>query len=318
MFVAQVKQTFSSRTQNPAESIREFGIMLARQHHKGFETTSQEHLVCRFISGLQYMPCDKKFRKKVKTELELLNDEMRKGTDLWCKSCVVCGQRNNQNQYTRQKMMENIHLGYTRIFFKIRSLDALKCITAENVAKKFIDGFSLKFGIPTKSLGVLKTHPTPHHPQSDGMVERFNRTLKNSLSKLVQNDNEWAMFLQAISELATVFVFVSVDHEGGKNKSSRLWRGPYTIIDIKTPLVKSTTTINPIGLMVTDAKSRSKIHTTRKHLKENLLLKTFRYIDLNSIDHTDGSNNQPHDIRKPPRYCQGDDTEFPWRGRSVT
>ena len=34
-------------------------------------------------------------------------------------------------------------------------------------------------------LGITKTRTTPLHPQSDGMVERFNCTLEAQLSKLV-------------------------------------------------------------------------------------------------------------------------------------
>lgn len=41
-------------------------------------------------------------------------------------------------------------------------------------------------------LGVKKTRTTPLHPQSDGMVERFNRTLEAQLSKFVdQNQRDW-------------------------------------------------------------------------------------------------------------------------------
>lgn len=36
-------------------------------------------------------------------------------------------------------------------------------------------------------LGIKKTRTTPLHPQSDGMIERMNRTLEAQLSKFVDN-----------------------------------------------------------------------------------------------------------------------------------
>ena len=41
-------------------------------------------------------------------------------------------------------------------------------------------------------LGIRKTRTTPLHPQSDGMVERFNSTLEQHLSKVVdKNQTDW-------------------------------------------------------------------------------------------------------------------------------
>ena len=41
-------------------------------------------------------------------------------------------------------------------------------------------------------LGIKKTRTTPYHPQSDGLVERMNRTLKDILSKLVnERQDDW-------------------------------------------------------------------------------------------------------------------------------
>lgn len=38
-----------------------------------------------------------------------------------------------------------------------------------------------------KILGINKTRTSPLHPQSDGMVERFNKTILDYLSKFVQS-----------------------------------------------------------------------------------------------------------------------------------
>ncbi|GFW76339.1 retrovirus-related Pol polyprotein from transposon 412 [Trichonephila clavipes] len=40
-------------------------------------------------------------------------------------------------------------------------------------------------------LGIDKTKTTPLHPQSDGMVERFNRTILNNLSDGLKNQQDW-------------------------------------------------------------------------------------------------------------------------------
>ena len=82
---------------------------------------------------------------------------------------------------------------------------------AETVAKVLVDQFVSRFGTPAqlhsdqgrnfesqvftemcKLLGIEKTRTTPLHPQSDGMVERYNRTLEHQIAMFVnENQKDW-------------------------------------------------------------------------------------------------------------------------------
>lgn len=92
---------------------------------------------------------------------------------------------------------------------------------ATTVANAFVNNWVTRFGVPMElhsdqgrnfesttfkevcdSFGIRKTRTTPLHPQSDGMVERFNRTLEEYLKKVVdKNQKDWdeqiPMFLMA-------------------------------------------------------------------------------------------------------------------------
>ena len=80
---------------------------------------------------------------------------------------------------------------------------------AETVARVFMEGCIARFGLPKQihsdqgsqfdsklfqslykllQLGIDKTHTTAYHPQSNGFSERYNRTLENILSKLINNE----------------------------------------------------------------------------------------------------------------------------------
>lgn len=87
---------------------------------------------------------------------------------------------------------------------------------AETVANEFVYNWVCRFGVPLelhsdqgrnfesqifkemcRVLKINKTRTTPLHPQSDGMVERFNRTLEQALSKTVDsNQNNWDQAIQ--------------------------------------------------------------------------------------------------------------------------
>ena len=82
---------------------------------------------------------------------------------------------------------------------------------ATTVAQKVVDRIVTIFGTPLqlhsdqgktfesevfqemcKILGIHKTRTTPYRPQSDGMIERANRTIENMLSLFVdENQKNW-------------------------------------------------------------------------------------------------------------------------------
>ena len=82
---------------------------------------------------------------------------------------------------------------------------------AETTAKAFVNEVIARHGVPRKLLtdqgrnfeaelikqvfqllGVHKLRTSPYHPQTDGQVERLNRTLKAILTAYVnKNHNDW-------------------------------------------------------------------------------------------------------------------------------
>lgn len=90
-------------------------------------------------------------------------------------------------------------------------------IHAEKVAKVIYEGWIVRFGCPIritsdqgtqfessifnylmKFLGIHRIHTTSYHPQSNGMVERWHRSLKSALMARLNNSQKW------LEELSTV------------------------------------------------------------------------------------------------------------------
>lgn len=88
---------------------------------------------------------------------------------------------------------------------------------ASTCAEKLVAEFVSRFGVPRqlhsdqgrnfesnlfaemcRTLGIEKTRTTPFHPKSDGMVERFNKTLTDMLAKMInpaERQKDWDEYI---------------------------------------------------------------------------------------------------------------------------
>jgi hypothetical protein len=115
---------------------------------------------------------------------------------------------------------------------------AIKNHTAVTVADTLMKEFICRYTIPSqihtdqgrefesnliselcKLLGIRKTRTTPYNPKSDGLVERFNRTLQQMLTTLVNDArNDWDEHLPYI-----MMAYRSSVHESTKCTPNMLW-----------------------------------------------------------------------------------------------
>ena len=109
-------------------------------------------------------------------------------------------------------------LVFTDHFSRCVELVPVRDVSAETTARAFIDHVCLRWGIPYRlltdqgsgftadaframcqMLGVNKIFTTSHHPQTNGKTERFNKTMNEVLSKLVDSTlRNWAERLPAV------------------------------------------------------------------------------------------------------------------------
>lgn len=118
---------------------------------------------------------------------------------------------------------------------------------ATTVARVLVDEFFCRFGVPYELhsdqgrnfeskvfqeccslLGIRKTRTTPLHPESDGMVERFNRTMGQELAKRCRDSQEdWDLNLPTI-----LMSYRSAEHESTGYTPAQLMLGK----DLRLPV----------------------------------------------------------------------------------
>ena len=77
-------------------------------------------------------------------------------------------------------------------------------------------------------LGITKLNTTAYHPQCDGMVEKFNKTLKAMLRKhAVRFSNQWDTYLSSI-----LWAYQNTPHESTVEKPSFLMFR----LDLRSPI----------------------------------------------------------------------------------
>ena len=93
-----------------------------------------------------------------------------------------------------------------------------------------------------KKLGIRKLNTTAYHPKCDGMVERFNKTLKTAIRKHAATYGpQWDRYLSGI-----LFAYRNILHDSTGEKPSYLLFG----VDCRTP--PDAEFLNPTSLQLTD------------------------------------------------------------------
>ncbi|KAK9872576.1 hypothetical protein WA026_018708 [Henosepilachna vigintioctopunctata] len=127
---------------------------------------------------------------------------------------------------------------------------ALSNQETQTIARTLVDQFISRYGVPLELhsdqgrnfesyvfkkvmeiLNIRKTRTTPLHPQSDGMVERFNRTMEQYLSKVVaDHQKDWDKHLPVLLMAYRESVHDTIGHTPAKVLFGRELRLPCDLL----------------------------------------------------------------------------------------
>ena len=155
---------------------------------------------------------------------------------------------------------------------------------APTVATKLVEEFVARFGVPLELhsdqgrdfesavfgemcslLGVTKTRTTPYHPRSDGMIERFNRTIENMLSLWVsKSQTDWDQHLALLT-----MAYRSSEHASTGETPNAMMLGREVTMPIDL-LVGSRTQDEPEPTTVYAQRLQDKLHIAHEVVRETL------------------------------------------------
>ena len=111
----------------------------------------------------------------------------------WCRNCVVCAQRKSPSTKPRAPL-QPITTSYP---LQLVATDIMGLLPKSPSGNYYILVAIIKE--VCQLLGVRKSRTTPYHPQSDGLVERFNCTLLDMLATAVSDRPfEWELHLRRL------------------------------------------------------------------------------------------------------------------------
>ena len=187
----------------------------------------------------------------------------------YCRTCDVCNSRKGPSTRNQARMQQfNVGSPFERVVDILGPLPVTERGNkflivpnqeAETIAEVFVDHVFSRFGVPMelhsyqgrnfesevfretmKIMGINKTRTTPLHPQSDGMVERFNRTLLDYLSKFINEDKKnWDQKIQLGLLAYRTAVHETTQYTPAKMMMGRELRLPLDLVFGGSPNVNS-------------------------------------------------------------------------------
>ena len=156
---------------------------------------------------------------------------------------------------------------------------------AATVAKVLLDNFLSRFGMPLEChsdlgrnfvsnvfqevcrlLGVNKTYTTPRHPQSDGLVERFNQCIVSYIRTYMdprENQSDWDKNLSLVT-----FAYRSSVHPSTGETPNMLMLGRDLIYPLDVAVASESPDKSKETDYVTDLRER--LHEAHEHARTNL------------------------------------------------